>query len=199
MSKISSANFDSPFFKQILNRITFVLSTVCSQVGKSPAYSLADVGAMMVLLDYQQTMADYISLVKKIIQALCRCFESQAQKKDEQTNVPVLEYVNTHALTPNISLDMLVEEFGYSTGYWSKFFSEKIGVFFSDYIWNIRLEYAKEKLVSTNEPIVQIVHEVGYIDQTSFNRKFKTSVGMTPGQYRKILAKNDILENLTDK
>jgi len=42
-------------------------------------------------------------------------------------------------------------------------------------------------LKKTSGSVKEIVVEVGYIDVSSFTRRFKREEGVTPGQYKKLL------------
>ena len=55
-----------------------------------------------------------------------------------------------------------------------------------EYFNAIRLEKAKELLVSTNMDIADIVSRIGYVDVSSFIRKFKARFGVTPGKFREL-------------
>jgi len=83
-----------------------------------------------------------------------------------------------------MSLDFLIDTFGFSPSYWSRFFSEQIGVSFNDWLWRQRLARAKTLLKETSQPVKEIVQAVGYTDVSSFSRRFKADVGLTPGQWR---------------
>lgn len=55
-----------------------------------------------------------------------------------------------------------------------------------DYVRRIRIEHAREKILSTNEPLVEIALETGFADQTHFTRSFKRVTGMTPNEFRRL-------------
>ena len=56
---------------------------------------------------------------------------------------------------------------------------------FRSYLNNIRVEKAKELLISSDLSIADIGNQVGFSDQSYFNKIFKEHEGMTPGQYRR--------------
>ncbi len=53
-----------------------------------------------------------------------------------------------------------------------------------DYLTDIRIARAKERLLATDERLRQIAERVGFADEFYFNRRFKQATGLTPGQYR---------------
>jgi transcriptional regulator GlxA family with amidase domain len=60
------------------------------------------------------------------------------------------------------------------------------GLTLIDYIQNLRVEESKRLLENTNDPIEDISYAVGYEEPAFFRRLFKRSVGLTPGQYRRM-------------
>ena len=54
-----------------------------------------------------------------------------------------------------------------------------------DEIARVRIHRARELLVETNMTLAQISQLVGFRHQEYFGKIFKSSVGMTPGQYRR--------------
>ena len=66
----------------------------------------------------------------------------------------------------------------------SYLFKKKFDKNFSDYLWELRLAKAKDMLLNTSMPIDQISVCVGYLNVSSFRRKFKQEIGITPSQFR---------------
>jgi AraC-like DNA-binding protein len=50
----------------------------------------------------------------------------------------------------------------------------------------LKMDRAKEMLLSTREPLEYIAYVVGYSQSSSFGHEFKKMMGMTPGEFRKI-------------
>src|SRR6185295_803381 len=57
-----------------------------------------------------------------------------------------------------------------------------------DYVRKIRIEYARQRMLSSGEPLVEIALAAGFADQTHFTRSFKRLTGMTPSEFRRIFA-----------
>ena len=64
-----------------------------------------------------------------------------------------------------------------------------MGYNFTDYIKELRINYAKKLLKETDKAIKGIVEEIGYTDVASFTRTFRQKEGITPGKYREVLTK----------
>jgi transcriptional regulator GlxA family with amidase domain len=54
-----------------------------------------------------------------------------------------------------------------------------------EYVHAVRIEEAKQLLETTNKPIDDIAHEVGYQDLRPFSRLFSRKAGLSPASYRK--------------
>ena len=69
--------------------------------------------------------------------------------------------------------------------YLYKLFKKQIGISIKEYLMNLRIEKAKDLLVNSNQPIYMIANLVGYSNNLSFNKTFKSKLGMSPKLYRK--------------
>lgn len=86
---------------------------------------------------------------------------------------------------PQFSIQGLTTHFPHSLSYLTRFFKENTGRTVSEYLHGIRLDEAKRLLAETDLTITEIVQEIGYTDPSSFSRKFKAEVKLTPGEFRK--------------
>lgn len=85
---------------------------------------------------------------------------------------------------PDFSVAVLAERFGVSVSYMSYQFKKEMNITFSEYLWMLRLQKAKELLVMTDMPVEEVAIAVGYYSRTSFMKRFKVDTGLTPTQYR---------------
>ncbi len=85
---------------------------------------------------------------------------------------------------PDFSINQLAEQFHVSIAYISYLVKKEVNQNFSDYIWKLRLDRARELLLNTDQSIDEISVAVGYLNTSSFRRKFKQDTGLTPSQYR---------------
>lgn len=97
----------------------------------------------------------------------------------------IMEILEQEYTSPDFSITVLTDRLHISSiPYMSFLFKKFFGENFSDYLWNMRLEKAKFLLLETDMSIEQISVNVGYLNATSFRRKFKQETGITPSQYR---------------
>ncbi len=93
--------------------------------------------------------------------------------------------MQTHYME-GISLEEIAKIAGFSPGYFSGLMKREMGIGFSEYLIQLRMEKAKELLKGSNENIKDICGQVGYSDLKHFNALFKKYTGIKPGEYRKL-------------
>lgn len=84
----------------------------------------------------------------------------------------------------NISLSSLAAHLQLSESYTSRLFNKHKGVNLPAYINDLRIQGAKELLLTTNQKIYEIAEEVGFASVTALHIAFRKSQGMSPAEYR---------------
>ena len=73
----------------------------------------------------------------------------------------------------------------------SRVYSGTFGENFNQYLNDVRLDEAGERLLTTNDSITDIYLDAGFQSQATFNRVFLERYHMTPREYRRESAKSD--------
>lgn len=87
-----------------------------------------------------------------------------------------------------ISLKELSETYQKSEKYLGRLFKSEIGVSFSEYKQNKRLDLAESLIAKGNDKIIDIALECGFNNISYFNRSFQKKYGVSPTLYRKKIA-----------
>lgn len=95
----------------------------------------------------------------------------------------VMAYIKTN-YSEDMSLKTLAAGFNVNANYLGRLFKEELGEFFSDYLNKIRIDKAKELLLTTNQSIREVSLSVGYADPNYFYTLFKKFTGISPAEYR---------------
>jgi two-component system response regulator YesN len=107
----------------------------------------------------------------------------------EQRNSTLIDRASKF-IEANFSQDLTLEEVAQqvylSPCYFSRLFKQIKGLNFIDYLTRVRLQAARELLLSTNLSVAEIAARVGYHDARYFGQVFKKQEGYTPGVFRKI-------------
>lgn len=96
----------------------------------------------------------------------------------------ILAYCSEH-YTQDITVRSVAEALFLSESYVSKIFSRNLNYSFREYINALRIRKAQSMLESTNLSIGQIMAQCGFRNQSSFNRIFRQSCGLSPREYRR--------------
>ena len=116
--------------------------------------------------------------VLKIAQSICNS-NRHLRQLDE-----AVSYVEQNYCRFDLSLEEVADYVGMSKTQMSKMFKEQFGMRYLDFLTKLRMDKAKELLSDTDRTVKDILLSVGYIDKTSFTKKFKAYCGMLPTEYR---------------
>lgn len=75
-----------------------------------------------------------------------------------------------------------------SSGHFSRSFKTTIGLNYSQYVIQARIDLAKHLLQTSNAPISEIALMCGLSDQPHLNRLFRRIVGVPPSTWRRMIA-----------
>ena len=90
----------------------------------------------------------------------------------------------------NLSLALLADSLGISSHQLSELVNTRLGMGFSKYMRECRVEAAKALLVSApSQSILSISMDTGFRSQSAFYAAFKEVTGQSPGDYRKARSK----------
>lgn len=117
------------------------------------------------------------------IHSLLSIFESEMASMTIQIS-QIRQFIMNNYQNSEFSITLLAEHFNVSIAYMSYLFKKKTDSNLSDYVWELRLEKAKELLTNTTKSIDEISIEVGYLNPSSFRRKFKQTTNISPSQFR---------------
>lgn len=96
----------------------------------------------------------------------------------------VLSYITFH-YTETINLHNIAAMVPMNATAFCRYFKEKSGKTFTEYVLDLRIGYACKLLVGNSMDISQISIECGFNTTTHFNRIFKRNTGLTPSEYRR--------------
>lgn len=83
----------------------------------------------------------------------------------------------------NITLQSAADHIGINKSYLSRLINKELGMGFSDYLNNLRVEKAKELMKKRELMLYEIAERVGYCSFEHFSRVFKKIAGVTPREY----------------
>ncbi len=94
-------------------------------------------------------------------------------------------FAELHYMESSFSVQEAADHNGLSKNYFAGLYKEQAGISFWEYVTQLRINRAKELLISTDELVSSISSTIGYESEYHFSRKFKEVAGESPNHYRK--------------
>lgn len=114
-------------------------------------------------------------------------FMDLIHKDDTQSHTAIIEqcvaYIDAH-LYEKITLQDLSDVTQRSTAYLSSRFKEELGISFSQYVLQSKIEEAKQLLLFTDHSFQEIATLLNFATQSHFIQRFKEATGQTPKAFR---------------
>ena len=139
------------------------------------------------MLHAKKTDAQKCSILYKILDNLMEHFyiednEITGRFEDEKME-RIISFVYEN-IQEHISLDDLAEELYVSKSTLSRMFKKNMGIYFADYVNEIRLQNALSEIAYTDKSITRIALDSGFSNASALNRIFKEKMGQSPREYR---------------
>lgn len=131
---------------------------------------------------------NFFSDYKKTINYLIQSISRQIKKEDFVMRNAIMYIQNNYQ--NDISREDVANSVYLESTYFSKYFKNKTGETFHNYLFNLRMNKATE-LLKMGLGVIEVSHKVGYGDFVYFNKKFKQFTGMSPGEYKKQFGENE--------
>lgn len=132
-------------------------------------------------------IAEYLS---KIFTAALEARDAQSESRYGSIVAEAKQYIYRNFTQNDISLGTVAEAVGVSANHLSRLFSSSTGSTFIEFLTEVRMEKAKDMLLTTEAPGSEIALDVGYSDPHYFYYIFKKTQGMTPKEFRQERAKD---------
>ncbi|MBQ2735725.1 MAG: AraC family transcriptional regulator [Clostridia bacterium] len=134
------------------------------------------------------TITDNPIAVKGVLYSLCAEFDRETAYIQRQSDENNLLFKIFHFVEGNFNHDCTLTALANATSYHyvylSKFFKQFTGISFTEYVTRYRVNESCYLLKNSGQTILQTAMDCGFDSLRSFNRNFKSTVGMTPSQYR---------------
>lgn len=131
------------------------------------------------------TFSDLQTQIESVMNALILRCDTKSMPMQEKADA-VAAYLQIHYKNPDLSLELLANQFSISVQHLSTEFKNKTGTGVQDYLCRIRVERAKRLLLQNPAlSVAQVGEEVGFLSSQTFIRSFKRMESVTPGQYRR--------------
>lgn len=165
----------------LANQINFTLKELCNSKGVLTKirfewiYSQIDMAHY--LQDVQKSMLDYLDDTLRIFQV------KTDQDKEHLFIQSIQNYIASNYSDPNLSSQLIGEQFHLSSKYLMKRFLNYSGISLNEYILEVRMHQAAVLLKNSDYAIGKIAASVGILNENYFYKLFKKFYGCTPREY----------------
>lgn len=128
---------------------------------------------------------------RELLLNLYKAFENSKNEREQlkgnrhyKTIMASRQFISEHYSDSSLSVDLIAEQFGYSSNYYARLFKTITGYYVNDYIRQLRIARAQELLLNTDKTIEEIAEETGFSTSNYFYTVFKKETGLTPTAYR---------------
>ena len=115
---------------------------------------------------------------------LTMVFRKMSESSHFAVDNALLEYIGSH-YPEKLTAEMLANRCGYTKEHFSRKFKQYTGMNFCVYLNGLRLNRAKELLMTTEKTVDEIMDECGFTSRGEFFRKFRQNFGEPPIQFKK--------------
>jgi YesN/AraC family two-component response regulator len=163
------SNDECDAFENICNSLDLLKS--------SESFSDSDVANKLVEILLDMFYLSFSSRKK------ARVASHEPQDKIQQ----ILDWMQMHYRT-YINADDIAKQFHFNTAYLRRLFKERVGVSIMQYLKELRLEYAKNLLLTTGLKISEVCDRSGYRSMPTFISDFKQKYQHAPLAFREKFA-----------
>lgn len=129
------------------------------------------------------TLKELGDSLDEVVEMVCEC---EMEDRSEGNRIILRMKNMVHEFyNQGITLDEIAAELQMTPEYLGTQFRKKVGVTYSTYLKQYRIEKAKKMLIGTELKTYEIAQKVGYTDPKYFSKVFKEVTGKLPGDYKK--------------
>lgn len=137
-------------------------------------------------IDHPQKISDHLELKSLLYKLFSLLIEANGDPEPIEHLGWIkacADYIDLHA-SEGITVQQVARMIGHNRTYFSTVFSKTFGIPPAEYINKIRMNRAKDLLLSTSASITEIAYSLGYPNLFTFTRAFKKYFSLPPSEYR---------------
>jgi len=172
-----------------VQKIALALMNAMQELGAHDAEELQKRQLWLTEVSRFKTLDEIGGWLKGIASELAASAQANRNLVSRVQIAKATDYIEEHYAEEKLSLQDLCRHTLMSASYFSLIFKQSTGETFIEYLTRVRLEKAKELLLTTSLKFYEIAAQVGYADPNYFSILFKKHTGSSPRDFREKQAK----------
>ena len=144
-----------------------------------------DFSSLKTALEYYDTLYEKQVYLEQLLQQYLYQKQHAKKKQEEQIVQQIQIWITEHVSDASLTLESIAAANHYSSSYLRRIFKDVASTSPTDYLMNLRIEKAKELLLTTTLPAVQICEKIGISNPKYFYSIFKKTTRYTTSEFRK--------------
>jgi AraC-like DNA-binding protein len=179
-----SFQFEPDCFESILSAVPGTRTAAFPVARLPPLATLTPVIAAAELAEPGGVEDVAFDLAGRVVSLLADGGQPTVSHRDEKRISAALRRIERDA-DQTLSLTELASEAAMSRYHFLRTFRDVVGLTPHQFILRTRLHNAAVALRRSTEPVLDIALEAGFADLSTFNRRFRATMGVTPSRYRR--------------
>ncbi|GGI46427.1 hypothetical protein GCM10008018_17040 [Paenibacillus marchantiophytorum] len=169
-----------------VSHLAFAVNNAVSTIQKNNDISWdLNINALLAGLNDAELVNDMYRPFFEVFEQVSASLEDKKNTKHDEVVGKIIAIVQQKFMIQELSLDGIAEEMGLSATYIGRLFKKITLNTILNYIIEVRMDKARELLLTTELPIGDIAEKTGFSNSPYFYKAFKKINGVSPAEFRK--------------
>lgn len=169
--------------RSTVSHLEFTINHTIGSIEKSIGFSFfynayIDPGRYEFIYEIEQRFSE-------MLMNFFNVYEERKNSRSDELLEKITSIINEKYMEYDLSVDTIAKMSGISPSYLGRFFKKLTSKSIVDYINEIRINKAKELLISSDWPVTKISEQTGFTNSSYFYTVFRKTTGVTPNEFRR--------------
>ncbi|WP_338541861.1 response regulator [Paenibacillus tundrae] len=179
----SQTLYPAGYLHKLSNELIMLLSVIQYEHNRTDEFWETSYTETIQKIQKSRHSEDVFPQIKSLYKQIAGSLTGSADKKNRQAIRMCLDYIDKN-LDSEIRLEELAHMVFLTPNYLGAIFKERVGISFSEYLTQERMEKAKKLLSIPGNRVYEVSQQVGYKSAHYFSKLFKEYTGVKPSQFK---------------